>query len=61
MVRISLWQLIFLFSPRNVTDEDVQALERRLVQTMDMIIMKKKRIALAEKESLKRASLKPVH
>ncbi|XP_078258333.1 Golgi pH regulator isoform X2 [Rhinoraja longicauda] len=32
---------------RNVTDSDILALERRLLQTMDMIISKKKRIAMA--------------
>lgn len=28
---------------RNVTDADILALERRLLQTMDMIVSKKKR------------------
>lgn len=28
---------------RNVTDTDILALERRLLQTMDMIVSKKKR------------------
>lgn len=28
---------------RNVTDSDILALERRLLQTMDMIVSKKKR------------------
>ncbi|KAL0590982.1 Golgi pH regulator [Plecturocebus cupreus] len=31
---------------RNVTDTDILALERRLLQTMDMIISKKKRVSL---------------
>ena len=31
---------------------DVQAIEKRLLQTMDMILAKKKRIALAKKGSV---------
>jgi len=31
---------------------DVQAIEKRLLQTMDMILVKKKRIALAKKGSV---------
>lgn len=34
---------------RPVTFADVQGIERRLLQTMDMIVAKKKRIALAKK------------
>lgn len=34
---------------RPVTYADVQAIEKRLLQTMDMIVAKKKRIALAKK------------
>lgn len=34
---------------RPVSYADVQAIEKRLLQTMDMIIVKKKRIALAKK------------
>uniref|UniRef100_A0A8C2YI81 Golgi pH regulator conserved domain-containing protein n=1 Tax=Chinchilla lanigera TaxID=34839 RepID=A0A8C2YI81_CHILA len=34
---------------RNVTDTDILALERRLLQTMDMIISKKKRMAVARR------------
>uniref|UniRef100_A0A8C6RMU4 G protein-coupled receptor 89 n=1 Tax=Nannospalax galili TaxID=1026970 RepID=A0A8C6RMU4_NANGA len=34
---------------RNVTDTDILALERRLLQTMDMIISKKKRMAIARR------------
>jgi len=37
---------------RHVSDGDVQSQERRLLQTVDMIISKKKRIAAAEKQSL---------
>lgn len=37
---------------RPVTCADVQTIERRLLQTMDMIIAKKKRIALAKKGEL---------
>ncbi|GAB6018867.1 Golgi pH regulator B [Chamberlinius hualienensis] len=39
---------------RHVTVNDVQKLEKRLMQTMDMIIVKKKRIALAERENLQK-------
>ncbi len=45
---------------RHVTDEDVQALERRLMQTMDMIVSKKKRIAIAKKQSLRNATVNQV-
>ncbi|XP_007459431.1 PREDICTED: Golgi pH regulator-like isoform X4 [Lipotes vexillifer] len=34
---------------RNVTDTDIVALERRLLQTMDMIISKKKRMAMTRR------------
>ncbi|XP_061042060.1 Golgi pH regulator A isoform X2 [Eubalaena glacialis] len=34
---------------RNVTDTDIVALERRLLQTMDMIISKKKRMAVTRR------------
>lgn len=37
---------------RPVSDADIQSLEKRLMQTMDMIVMKKKRIALAKRDSL---------
>ena len=36
---------------RHVTDSDIQNLERRQFQTMDIILSKKKRIALAKKET----------
>lgn len=36
---------------RHVTDADIQNLERRQFQTMDIILSKKKRIALAKRES----------
>jgi hypothetical protein len=36
---------------RNVTDIDIESLERRLLQTMDMIVSKKKRVVLAQKDS----------
>ncbi|KXJ27213.1 Golgi pH regulator [Exaiptasia diaphana] len=39
------------FFMRHVTDSDIQSLEKRLAQTMDMVLSKKKRIALARKES----------
>jgi hypothetical protein len=34
----------------SISDADLQASEKRLMQTMDMIISKKKRIAAAEKQ-----------
>uniref|UniRef100_T1JAQ6 Abscisic acid G-protein coupled receptor-like domain-containing protein n=1 Tax=Strigamia maritima TaxID=126957 RepID=T1JAQ6_STRMM len=37
-----------------VTNSDIYSLERKLMQTMDMIIGKKKRIAIAMKESLQK-------
>ncbi|XP_022257579.1 Golgi pH regulator-like [Limulus polyphemus] len=37
---------------RPVTPNDTQSLEKKVLQTVDMIIMKKKRIALAEREKL---------
>ena len=40
-----------------MTNADIQALERRLMQTLDMIVMKKKRIALAKQEDQQRAAL----
>lgn len=36
---------------RHVTDADIQAIERKLTQTMDIIVSKKKRIALAKRQS----------
>ena len=36
--------LVYFFRP--VSDADIQLLERRLMQTMDMIVMKKKRLDL---------------
>jgi hypothetical protein len=40
----------------SISDADLQASEKRLMQTMDMIISKKKRIAAAEKQSLQFSS-----
>ena len=37
---------------RPVTKYDIQAQERRLLQTIDVIVSKKKRIALAERERI---------
>lgn len=37
------------FCCRPVTASDVQSIERKLMQTMDMILAKKKRIALAQR------------
>ncbi|KAK2169999.1 hypothetical protein LSH36_5g14000 [Paralvinella palmiformis] len=42
---------------RPVSDADIQILERRLMQSMDMTVMKKKRICLAKHESQKHASM----
>ena len=36
---------------RPVTPADIQSVERRLMQTMDMIVVKKKRIALIERDA----------
>lgn len=41
---------------RYVTDTDIQLIERKLIQTMDIIVNKKKRIALAKKHSQKFAT-----
>ncbi|PIK48053.1 hypothetical protein BSL78_15088 [Apostichopus japonicus] len=41
---------------RLVTDNDIQTHERKLMQVMDMILTKKKRIALAERDQLQRGS-----
>ena len=35
---------------RHVTDTDIATVERRLMQTLELIIIKKKRIALANKK-----------
>ncbi|XP_041493882.1 Golgi pH regulator isoform X2 [Microtus oregoni] len=42
---------------RNVTDTDILALERRLLQTMDMIISKKKRMAVARRTMFQRGEV----
>ncbi|XP_069115258.1 Golgi pH regulator A-like isoform X4 [Argopecten irradians] len=47
---------MFLFI-RNVTDADIHSIEKRLIQTMDMILLKKKRIAKAKEESLRQATV----
>lgn len=44
---------------RDVKDTDIQTLERRLMQTMDMIISKKKRVVITEKQSLKYSGTSP--
>lgn len=46
--------ICFFFRP--VTPADVQSIEKRLLQTMDMIIIKKKRIALAKRGSTSRGA-----
>lgn len=42
---------------RHVKDADIQGIEKRLLQTLEMIIVKKKRVAMAKRESLRQASL----
>ncbi|XP_078402175.1 Golgi pH regulator [Cetorhinus maximus] len=42
---------------RNVTDSDILALERRLLQTMDMIVSKKKRIAMTRRMMYQRGEV----
>lgn len=44
---------------RPVTPSDILTSERKLIQTMDMIIMKKKRVALAVKERQQAVGSKP--
>lgn len=41
---------------RLVTDNDIQTHERKLMQVMDMILTKKKRIALAQRDQLQRGT-----
>lgn len=41
---------------RHVTDAEIQGVEKRLMQTLDMIMNKKRRIALAKRENLRSAS-----
>ncbi|XP_013385649.1 Golgi pH regulator isoform X2 [Lingula anatina] len=41
---------------RPVSDADIQMVERRLMQTIDMILMKKKRIAVAKREAMQRTN-----
>ena len=40
---------------RSVSAEDVTKIERKLLQTMEMITMKKKKIAIAERDKRERA------
>ena len=44
---------------RSVTQEDVSKIEKKLLQTMEMIAMKKKKIALAERDKRDRARARP--
>jgi len=44
---------------RQVTDADISAIERRLLQTMELIITKKKRIAYAKRQELANGSKVP--
>lgn len=41
-----------LISHRDVSQSDVANLEKRLMQTMEMIVLKKKRIAISKKQTL---------
>lgn len=41
--------LFLLFAIRQVSPGDIQAIEKRLMQTMDLIVVKKKRIAMAKR------------
>ena len=43
---------------RSVTQEDVSKIEKKLLQTMEMIAMKKKKIALAERDKRDRARVR---
>ena len=43
------------FIKRSVSAEDVTKIERKLLQTMEMITMKKKKIAIAERDKRERA------
>lgn len=50
--RLSLEPYLFeFFIYRPVKHADIQIVERKLMQTMDMIVVKKKRIALMERDS----------
>ncbi|KAH9503840.1 Golgi pH regulator B [Bulinus truncatus] len=42
---------------RHVTDADIQSIEKRLLQTLDRIIVKKKKMAISQRDSLRQASL----
>ena len=46
IVRVSIFKALFCCRP--VSDSDIQILERRIMQTMDMIIMKKKRCVYSQ-------------
>uniref|UniRef100_A0A8C3KLN7 Golgi pH regulator n=1 Tax=Calidris pygmaea TaxID=425635 RepID=A0A8C3KLN7_9CHAR len=48
---------VLYFMGVNVTDADILALERRLLQTMDMIVSKKKRIAVAHRTMFQRGEV----
>lgn len=48
---ISFNKINFIFHNRPVLQTDVHTLERRLMLTMDMILTKKKRIALDRKQN----------
>ncbi|KAL8598032.1 Golgi pH regulator [Nucella lapillus] len=45
---------------RHVTEADILGVQKRILQTTEMIIIKKKRVALATRESLRQASLNKV-
>lgn len=46
-----MYTLLFCFF-REVSLADVTNIEKRLMQTMDMIVMKKKRIAISRKQKM---------
>ncbi|KAF3813319.1 hypothetical protein GH733_018470 [Mirounga leonina] len=49
MFELIIFEILKVLNSRNVTDADILALERRLLQTMDMIISKKKRMAMTRR------------
>ncbi|XP_014353563.1 Golgi pH regulator isoform X2 [Latimeria chalumnae] len=57
MFELIIFEILGLLSSRNVTDSDILALERRLLQTMDMIVSKKKRIAMTRRMMYQRGEV----
>ena len=52
---VKLRESSFTALKRSVSAEDVTKIERKLLQTMEMITMKKKKIAIAERDKRERA------